>query len=113
MIHIEQLYGNWVSKEKYPEHLGKEGYQMKFHLSEPAGGNQGTATVALLDTDATALYSGPAEIVPGEPEEFVILIGDEQIPVRNFANDRFMAGIPAYGIVTFYKSKVLGIRMSF
>ena len=113
MIHIEQLYGDWVSKEKYPEHLGKEGYQMKFHFAEPIDSQQSTATVSLLDSDAAGLYSGPVEVLPGELEEFVILIGDEQIPVRNFANDRFMAEIPAYGIVTFYKSKVLGIRMSF
>ena len=110
MVHIEQLNGDWISKDYYPQHLGKDGYKIKFRFSDDSG----TASVIIIGNKSeTILYNGGIQIKPRSGDEFYLIIDRESIPVKNFENDRFIAQVPDYGQVTVYKSKVLGIRMSF
>ena len=110
MVHIEQLNGDWISKDCYPMQLGKEGYRIKFRFNHASG----TASLSTIDKDGESiLYAGDAQVKPYLDNEFLALIDQECIPIRNFANDRFIAEVPDYGKVTVYKTKVLGMRMSF
>lgn len=110
MVHIEQLNGDWISKDYYPMHLGKEGFRIKFSFNQAFH----TASVSIINKEAESiLFEGEAEIKPDPDNVFLAVIDRECIPIRNFANDRFMADVPEYGEVTVYKSKILGVRMSF
>jgi len=112
---IDALVGNWVSRDKHPQHLQTKGFTVKFNLDILPFNNHAIAKIITVDEDKKdrIQYTGEVKIDDGFEDEFFIVIGDLRIPASELTDESFKADITLpnvdvdnktnYGLVTFTK----------